>query len=98
MGDLSDMNDLDRLMRSPEGQAHLDEMRQTLVGRHIVEVEFSNETCRIGITILLGDGGTFQCTRPELEIDMLREDFAVAIESEYVADYPCGIQPETGSH
>lgn len=88
MGDLSDMNDLDRFMRSPQGQAQLDEMRRTLVGQRIVGVEFSNETCRIGITILVGYGGTFKCTKPDLEIDILREDFAGAIDSEYIADYP----------
>lgn len=88
MGDLSDMNDLDRFIRSPEGQTYLEEIRRTLLERRIVGVEFSNEVCLICVVFLLNDGSTFECTRPELEVDMLREDFAVVIAREFAADYP----------
>lgn len=88
MGDLSDMNDIDRFIRSLESQAYLEEIRRTLLERRIVGVEFSNEVCLIGSTLLLDDGSTFGCIRIELEVDLLREDFAGVIAREFAADYP----------
>ena len=38
MGDISDMNDLERFLRSAEGKVHLDEIRQMLLGRTINEL------------------------------------------------------------
>ena len=43
MGDLSDHNDIARFMRSKEGEAHLASLREMLVGKTIVDVEFSND-------------------------------------------------------
>jgi hypothetical protein len=79
---------LDRLLRSPEGQAHLEEIRQMLVGRTIREVSFSNETHFISTTLHLDDGETFFLCQSSLEVDALREEFADVIEREYYVDYP----------
>ena len=88
MGDMSDMNDLDRVMRSSEGMARLDGIRDGLVGRRITAVEFGNEVHAISILLRLDDGGTFLATDPSLDVDALREEFADVIRREYLADYP----------
>ena len=88
MGDISDMNDIERVLRSPEGQAHLQEIRQMLRGRTITEVSFSNEVHALAATLHLDDGETFAVFQPSLEVDALRETFAEAIEEEYYKDYP----------
>ena len=88
MGDLSDMNDIERVMRSTEGKARLDVIRDTLVGRKITEVEFANEVHAISILLHLDDGDTFLAMDPSLDVDSLREEFADAIRREYLADYP----------
>ena len=88
MGDLSNMNDLERFLRSPEGQAHLEEIRAMLKGRTITDVTFSNEVNFIETTLSLDDGETFVLFQPSLEVDALREEFADVIQREYYVDYP----------
>jgi hypothetical protein len=88
MGDLCDMNDCDRVMRSKQGQAHLDEIIAMLKGRTITDVSFSNEVHYIATTLVLDDNSEFLVFQPSLEIDALREEFAEAIEEEYYKDYP----------
>lgn len=88
MGDASDMSDLERFMRSPEGTAHLEGIRTSLVGRRIVGVEYSNDIHTIGIVLNLDDGTTFDCQRPELDVDALREEFPEVLEREYYVDFP----------
>jgi len=88
MGDTCDMNDCNRFMRSPEGQAHLEEIRAMLRGRTVIDVTFDNEIRGIGTTLHLDDGGTFDIWQPSLEVDALREEFATVLQREYDADYP----------
>lgn len=88
MGDLSDMNDLDRFLRSPEGKARLEEIREALVGRNIACVEFTNEVRAISSLLRLDNGGTFRAIDPSLEVESLREEFADVMRREYLADYP----------
>ncbi len=88
MGDLSDVNDVARIMRSPEGQARLEGIRASLAGRTIVDVEFTNETHAISILLLLDDGDTFLAMDPSLDVDVLRADFEDVIHRELLLDYP----------
>jgi len=88
MGDLCDLNDLERFLRSPEGQAHLKEIRTMLKGRTITDVSFSNEVHCIETTLHLDDGETFVIYQPSLEVDALREEFAEVLQREYYIDYP----------
>ena len=88
MGDLCDVNDVERFLRSTAGKAHLEEIRAMLKGRTIQDITFSNEVHRIATTLLLDDGGSFVLFQPSLEVDVLREQFAEAIEEEYYKDYP----------
>ena len=88
MGDLCDMNDISRAMRSLEGMARLEGIRETLVGRTVTDVEFSNEIHAITILLRLDNGDTFLAMDPSLEVDALREEFAEVIQREYLVDYP----------
>ncbi|MCX5758626.1 MAG: hypothetical protein NTU83_09000 [Candidatus Hydrogenedentes bacterium] len=59
MGDLCNMNDCDRFMRSIAGKAHLDEIVAMLKGRTITEVSFSNEIYCVATTLCLDDNSEF---------------------------------------
>jgi hypothetical protein len=88
MGDVCNMNDCERFLRSDAGKAYLDEITAMLKGKGIVEVSFSNEVHCIATTLLLDDGTTFDLWQPSLDVDALREQFADAIEEEYYKDFP----------
>ena len=88
MGDICDMNDLERFARSSEGAAHLEEIRQMLLGRTIQEVSFSNEVHFLATTLHLDDGETFAVFQPSLEVEAIREQFEEALEREYYVDFP----------
>lgn len=88
MGDICDMNDLERFMRSPEGKTHLEEIQQMLKGQTIIDVSFSNEVHFIATTLHLDDGEFFFITQPSLEVEALREQFEEVIEREYYVDFP----------
>jgi hypothetical protein len=88
MGDASDHADLERFMRSQEGQSHLNEICQMLKGRTIAEVEFSNEAHFIATTLHLDDGELFFITQASLEVEALREEFEEVIDREYYVDFP----------
>ncbi|MDZ4817475.1 MAG: hypothetical protein SGJ20_00725, partial [Planctomycetota bacterium] len=47
MGDGADMGDLDRFLRSGEGQTYLETIRAGLVGRRIDNVSFGNDVHRV---------------------------------------------------
>ncbi len=88
MGDLCNMNDCERFLRSKDGKAHLDEIVAMLKGRTITEVTFSNEVHCVATTLCLDDNSEFVIFQPSLEVDALREEFAEAIQEEYYKDYP----------
>jgi len=88
VGDLCDMNDVDRFMRSKQGKAHLGEITRALKGKVIADVTFSNEVWGVKTTLHLADGTTFEAVQSEHEVDTLRELFTEAIQAEYDKDYP----------
>jgi len=88
MGDITNMNDIDRFMRTEEGKAHLDEIRGMLEGHTINKVSFSNEMQFIATELLLDDGETFVVFQPSLDVDVLREAFGEVLDREYYKDYP----------
>lgn len=87
MGDVCDMNDLDRFSRSPEGQACLTEIRSMLEGRTIRKVTFSNEVNYIATTLELDNGEDFFISQPSLEVGAIREEFEEALEREHDSEY-----------
>ena len=88
MGDIFDMNDLERFVRSTEGAAHLEEIRQMLKGRTITEVSFSNEVHFLATTLHLDDGEVFAVFQPSLEVGAIREQFDDVLQREYYVDFP----------
>jgi len=88
MGDICNMNDLERFLCSAEGQEHLDEIHQKLVGKRIQSVEFTNEVHHIGLTLLLDDGETMELTNPSLDVDALRQSHSEVLDREYYRDHP----------
>lgn len=61
-------------MRSAEGKAHLDSLKNQLVGRRITDVTFSNEVFGIMTTLHLDDGGTFLVLDLSFTIETLRDE------------------------
>lgn len=88
MGDVFNMADIARFMRSSDGQAHLAEITAVLKGHTIVDVSFGNEIWSIATTLHLDDGETFVVYQPSLEVDALREQFAETLQEEYYKDFP----------
>ena len=88
MGDISDMHDLERFMRSPVGKSHLEAISQKLKGHAIAEVDFSNEVHFITIRLILDNGETVSVTQPSLEVTALQKTFEEVIEQEYYVDFP----------
>jgi len=88
MGDISDMHDLERFMRSPEGKDHLKGIRRKLKGHTIVDVDFSNEVHFIAIRLILDNGETVSVTQASLDVSVLQKTFEDAIEREYYVDFP----------
>ena len=82
MGDICDMNDLERFARSPEGKAYLTETRRMLEGRTIQKVTFSNEVNYIATTLKLDNGEAFFITQPSLEVGVIREEFEEVLDRE----------------
>ena len=98
MGDLCDMNDVDRFLRSAEGRKHLESLKSQLVGKRIKDVTFSNEVFGIMTTLHLDDGGTFRVLDLSLTVETLRDEFPEAIEEEYYKDYPERKPAESSRH
>lgn len=88
MGDASDMADVDRFMRSTEGQAYLKEFAGGLAGKAIQEVSFSNDTHEVGVLLHLNNGRVMALSCSMLSLDMLRAEFADVLEREYYMDFP----------
>ena len=88
MGDIANMNDLERFARSPEGKAYLEEIRQMLLGRKIVNVTFANEVHYLATVLHLDDASTFVVFQQSLEVGAIQEQFEEVIEREYYVDFP----------
>jgi hypothetical protein len=88
MGDIADMNDIERFLRTTIGRAYLEETRQMLLGRTITEVDFSNEVYHIATTLHLDNGETFFLSQSSLEVEVIRGQFEEVLEREYYVDFP----------
>jgi len=88
MGDLSDSNDIDRVLRCEAGRKKLDGIRAVFKGKEVSGVEFSNDVNAVLVTIAFTTGETLECFMPELMLDALRDTFRAEIEEEYYRDFP----------
>jgi len=88
MGDVCDMCDVDRFLRSPEGQEHLEGVRRQLGRKRVRNVGFSNVIFGILMELEMDDGTVYEVLDLSLQVETLREEFAEVIEREYYEDYP----------
>jgi hypothetical protein len=88
MGDVCDCNDLERFLRSPEGEKVLEGLRNMLEKRTIIGVEFSNEIHAIAMTLHLDNGEAIDLYYPSLEVDGIREEYPDVLEREFHRDHP----------
>lgn len=88
MGDICNMNDIHRFLRSKEGKVELKKIRDMLKGRTITDVTFSNKVSCIATTLSLDDGETFVVYQPSLDVDVIRMEFPEVLQREYDRDYP----------
>ena len=88
MGDICNMNDCERFLRCESGKTFLEENTAMLKGRTIVDVSYSNEIHCVATVLHLDDQSEFVLFQPSMDVDVLREEFADAIQEEYYKDYP----------
>ena len=88
MGDITNMNDIERLLRSKEGKTHLEEMRKRIMDHAVVDVSFSNEVHAIATVLHLSNGQEISFFHPSHSIEALRQEFEDVLEREYYVDFP----------
>lgn len=86
MGDASDLADIRRFMKSPEGRAKLTEVRQRLEGRRIQSVFFMDDTLFVVVKILLDDSSIVDCMMLELSLYAIRDVYDDVLDREYRAE------------
>lgn len=80
MGDAADSSDMDRFIRSPEGERHLREIRRSLLAHSVVGVTFTNKTSVVGMILLLDNGDSIATVLPSLDITAIRQRFPGVLE------------------
>lgn len=90
MGCASDMADVTRWRRSPEGQGALEQFRQSQLGKAISDVTFCELSTGVSVTLHFADGGHLDITVVEqaFSIDSLRDRYPAVLEREYYVDFP----------
>ncbi len=90
MGDLSDLADVSRFTRSPEGKRALEKFQKSVTGKKIVGVSFCELSTGVSVTLLLDGGDHLDITIVEqaFSIDSLRDRYRRVLDREYYADYP----------
>lgn len=90
MGCASDMADVIRWTRSPEGQRALEQFRQSQLGKVISDVSFCPLSTGVSVTLHYTDGGHLDLTIVEqaFSIESLRDRYAAVLDREYYVDFP----------
>jgi hypothetical protein len=90
MGCASDMADVIRWTRSPEGQRALEQFRQSQLGKVISDVSFCQLSTGVSVTLHYTDGGHLDLTIVEqaFSVESLRDRYAAVLEREYYVDFP----------
>lgn len=86
MGDASDLADIRRFMKSPEGQSKLTEVRQRLEGKRIQSVFFKDDTLFVTVKILFDDDLIVECMMLELSLYAIRDEYVDVLDREYRAE------------
>ena len=97
MGDASDLADVARFTRSPEGQRALEKFKASVTGKRIVNVSVCELSTGVSITLLLEDGDYLDLSIVEqaFSVDSLRQRYPRVLEREYYKDFP---ERKPGSH
>ena len=90
MGCASDMADVIRWTRSPEGQRALEQFRQSQLGKVISDVSFCQLSTGVSVTLHFADGGHLDLTIAEqaFSVESLRQRYPRVLEREYYVDFP----------
>ncbi len=90
MGCSSDMADVIRWTRSPEGQRALEQFRQSQMGKVIRDVSFCHLSTGVSVTLHFADGGHLDLTIVEqaFSIESLRDRYQAVLLREYYKDFP----------
>jgi len=88
MGSMCDMADINRFCRSEEGKMLLDEIKNLLLDRKIVDVKFEKQISNIEVNITLDNEHTVTVLMPFLDVYSIRENYSEIINREYLKDYP----------
>jgi len=90
MGCSSDMADVIRWTRSPEGQRALEQFRQSQLGKVISDVSFCHLSTGVSVTLHFADGGHLDLTIAEqaFSVESLRQRYPRVLEREYYVDFP----------
>jgi len=88
MGLLCDQADMDRFMRTKEGQEVLSKFRKRLLRHTIEDVEFVRLSSHIAAHLTLDNGDVVQLLPPFLEVDTIRNQYPKLLDREYYKDYP----------
>jgi hypothetical protein len=90
MGDSSDLCEVERFKRSPEGQRALEQFRQSQLGKVISDVTFCELSTGVSVTLHYADGGHLDLTVVEqaFSIESLRQRYGAVLEREYYSDFP----------
>ena len=90
MGDASDLADVARFTRSPEGKRALEKFQKSVTGKTIVGVSFCELSTGVSITLLLEGGDYLDLTTLEqaFSVESLRDRYKYVLDREYYADFP----------
>ena len=89
MGSLCDMADIERFMRSPEGEARMNAIAQDFVGKTVTSLEFDADIDRVTVCLVFNSGeSSVGITLDELDVDSIRAEYPDMLKREYFVDFP----------
>lgn len=90
MGDASDLADVHRFTRSPEGKNALEKFRERVTGKTIVGASFCELSTGVSVTLLLDGGDYLDVTVLEqaFSVESLRDRYGYVLDREYYVDFP----------
>lgn len=90
MGDASELADVARFTRSPEGKRALEKFQKSVTGKKIVGASFCELSTGVSITLLLEGGDFLDITTLEqaFSVESLRDRYAWVLDREYYVDFP----------
>lgn len=90
MGDASDLADVHRFTRSPEGKRVLEKFKASVTGKTIVGASFCELSTGVSVTLLFDGGDYLDVTALEqgFSVEALRDRHGYVLDREYAVDFP----------